>query len=50
MDLQAGDEFIIRTRASVRVDETGALSVTATDDVTVTIGDRMQKVEWKRGG
>ena len=50
MDLQAGDEFTIRTRASVRVDETGALSVVATDDVTVTIGDKTQKVEWKRGG
>ncbi len=45
-DLQAGDEFVIYNWAALSVDETGKLQVTATDDVTLTIGDNQQQLPW----
>ncbi len=46
LDLQAGDEFVIHNWAALSLDETGKLQVTATDDVTVEIDGKQQKVSW----
>ena len=50
LDLQAGDEFLIRNWAAISIGRTGKLHVTATDDVTVEIDGKQQKTPWKRPG
>ena len=48
LDLYPGDEFVVHNWAAVDVDEGGHPRVAATDDVTLTIGDRVQEVPWTR--
>lgn len=45
-DVQAGDDFIIRNWAAVSVDDAGQPHVTATDDLTLTIGGATHNVRW----
>ncbi len=47
-DLQAGDEFVIHNWAALRVDGEGRATVTATDDVSVTLGSKEQRVPWSK--
>lgn len=47
-DLQPGDSFVIRNWAVAQLDETGSVRITATDDVTVTLGEQTLNVPWSR--
>ncbi len=50
LDLQAGDEFLIRNWAAITIGRTGKLQVTATDDVTVELDGKQQKTPWEQPG
>ena len=47
-DLQEGDSFLIRNWAAVTIADGGQVSITATDDVTITALGTTRTIPWRR--